>query len=116
MPLRLILKHKSEDEDGNIRFANKNMAIKEAALDVSNMWVKAVADRTKVPLVSQKLVEDRLRKIYDKGLVIGKNEKQKEIPGFKGDMGKVFDIWSVNMWICINQKKLKMKIIILLKP
>ena len=43
--LRLILKYKSEDEDGNIRFANKNMAIKEAALDVSNMWVKAVADR-----------------------------------------------------------------------
>ena len=43
--LKLILKYKSEDEDGNIRFANKNMAIKEAALDVSNMWVKAVADR-----------------------------------------------------------------------
>ena len=32
--LKLILKYKSEDEDGNIRFENKNMAIKEAALNV----------------------------------------------------------------------------------
>ena len=45
--LKLILKYKSEDEDGNIRFGNKNMAIKESALDVSKMWIKAVADRTK---------------------------------------------------------------------
>ena len=92
--LKLILKYKSEDDDGNIRFGNKNLAIKQAALDVSNLWMKAVSDRTKVPLVSQKLVEDRLRKIYDKGLGIVKNKKQKEFPGFKEDMGKLFDICS----------------------
>jgi hypothetical protein len=67
------------------------MAIKEAALDVSNMWIKTVEDRTKVPQVSQKLVEDRLRKIYDKGLGIVKNKKQQEIPGFKEYIGKLFD-------------------------
>ena len=61
---------------------------------MSNMWIKAVADTTKFPLNSQKLVEDRLRKIYDKGLGIVKNKKQKEIPVFKEDMMKLFDICS----------------------
>ena len=92
--LKLILKYKSEDQEGNTRFGDKNLAIKEAAQDVTNHWIKAVADRTKVPLLPQKLVEGRLRKLYDKGIGIVKNRKQKEIPVFQTDMQKLFDICS----------------------
>ena len=46
--LKLILQYKSEDEAGNI--SDKNMAIKQAALDVSTNWIKAVAERTKGPI------------------------------------------------------------------
>ena len=74
--LKLILLYKSEDEAGNI----------------STIWIQAVADRTKVPIVHQKLVEDRLRKIYDKGIGILKNRRQKKIPGFKEKMENLFDI------------------------
>ena len=73
--LKPILQYKSEDEAGNI--SDKNMAFKQAALDVSTIWIKAVANRTKVPIVPQKLVEDRLRKIDDKGIGIVQNRRQK---------------------------------------
>ena len=92
--LKLILKNKSEDQEGNTRFGDKNLAIKEAAQDITNHWIKAVADRTKVPLLPQKLVEGRLRKLYDKGIGIVKNRKQKEVPVFQTDMQKLFDICS----------------------
>ena len=86
--LKLILQYKSEDEDGNIRFSDKNMAIKQAALDTSTMLIKAVADRNKFPIVHQKQVEDKLRKICDKGIGIVKNRRQKEILGFKEKIEK----------------------------
>ena len=66
--LKLILKYKSEDQEGNTRFGDENLAIKETAQDATNLWIKAVADRTRVPLLPHKLVEGRLRKLYDKVL------------------------------------------------
>ena len=92
--LKLVLKYKAGDQEGNTRFGDKNLAIKEAAQDVTNLWIKAVADRTKVPLLPQKLIEGRLRKLYDKGIGIVKNRKQKEFPAFQTDMQKLFDICS----------------------
>ena len=34
--LKLILQYKTEDQEGNSRFGDKNLAIKEAAQDVTN--------------------------------------------------------------------------------
>ena len=33
-----------------------NLAIKQGALDVSTIWIKAVVDRTKVQILPQKLI------------------------------------------------------------
>ena len=92
--LKLVLMYKAEDQEGNARFGDKNLAIKEAAQDVTNLWMKALADRTKVPLLPQKLIKGRLRKLYDKGIGIVKNRKHKEFPPFQADMQKLFDICS----------------------
>ena len=68
--LRLIWKYKGEEASTNLQFASKTEAIKQAVIDVNNIWETAVADRTKGPLISDKAIIGRITRIYDTGLDI----------------------------------------------
>ena len=96
--LRLILKYKVEDEDAVIpKFGDKHEAIKKAVDDVTSLWEKAIGDRTKVPLLPEKTIVSRIKRIYDKGLDINKHVAKVKGDGlkiFKANMEVLFDICS----------------------
>ena len=94
--LRLIGKYKLEDvEVTNPKFANKNEAIKKAVNDVASLWEKAIGDRSKAPILPDKTINNRIRRIYEKGLEITRSHPKEEIVAkFKDDMGNLFDICS----------------------
>ena len=66
--LRLIGKYKLEDvEVTNPKFANKNEALEKAVNDVASLWEKAIGDRSKAPILPDKTINNRIRRIYEKG-------------------------------------------------
>ena len=48
------------------RFANVNEIVKKAAVDVSavDVWAWAIGDRLPVPLLDQKVIQDKLKRLY----------------------------------------------------
>ena len=90
------MKYKLEDvEVTNHKFATKNEAIKKAVTDVASLWEKAIGDRSKAPILPDKTISNRIRRIYEKGLEITRNHSKDEVVNkFKDDMENLFDICS----------------------
>ena len=79
------------------QFANVNEIVKKAALDVSTIWTRAIADRLTAPLLDQKVIQDKLKRLYQKGLIGSINEQNlTKLNKFKMEMNKFFDICSCN--------------------
>ena len=55
------------------RFADVNDIVKKAAVDVSAIWARAIGDRLTIPLLDQKTIENKLKRLYKKGLLVNKN-------------------------------------------
>ena len=74
--LRLIWNYKCIQEEKGIDFklSEKNNAIKQAALEISSLWEKAIGDRKTVPLISQKAIEGRLKRKHEKGTDLIRNK------------------------------------------
>ena len=56
------------------RFADVNEIVKKAALDVSTIWARAIGDRLIIPLLDQKAIENKLKRLYKKGLLVNKSK------------------------------------------
>ena len=69
--LRNCWRYKCEAE----RFADVNEIVKKAALDVSAIWARAIGDRLTIPLLDQKTIENKLKRLYKKGLLFNKNKQ-----------------------------------------
>ena len=57
------------------RFADVNEIVKKAALDVFAIWARAIGDRLTIPLLEQKTIENKLKRLYKKGLLVNKNKR-----------------------------------------
>ena len=49
-----------------------NEIVKKAAVDV---WAWAIGDRLPVPLLDQKVIQDKLKRLYKKGLIVSRNKQ-----------------------------------------
>ena len=77
------------------RFADVNEIVKKAALDVSAIWARAIGDRLTIPLLDQKTIENKLKRLYKKGLLVYKNKRNLvTLHEFKMEMGEFFDVCS----------------------
>ena len=56
-------------------FADVNEIVKKAALDVSAIWARVIGDRLTIPLLDQKTIENKLKRLYKKGLLVNKNKR-----------------------------------------
>ena len=65
-----------------------------APQDCSEIWEKAIGDRKVAPLLSQKVIEERLRKLYSRGIGINKNKNVSKKAAFQEGMKELFDICS----------------------
>ena len=100
--LRFVWKLKCDMEEADLvkqfRIAEKNIAIKQAIVAVTEKWEMAVADRKKMPLKSDKAMESMLKRLYEKGIGLNANIKKKgdsehpKITEFREDMNKLFDV------------------------
>ena len=57
------------------RFADVNEIVKKAALDVSAIWARTIGDRLTIPLLDQKTIKSKLKRLYKKGLLVNKNKQ-----------------------------------------
>ena len=57
------------------RFTDVNEIVKKAALDVSAIWARAVVDQLTAPLLDQKTIENKLERLYKKGLLVNKTSE-----------------------------------------
>ena len=72
-----------------------NEIVKKAALDVSAIWARAIGDRLTIPLLDQKTIENKLKRLYKKGLLVYKNKRNLvKLNEFKMEMGEFFDVCS----------------------
>ena len=69
--LRNCWRHKCEGG----KFAVVNEIVKRAALGVSAIWARAIEDRLTIPLLDQKTIENKLKRLYKKGLLVNKNQR-----------------------------------------
>ena len=71
------------------RFADVNKIVKKAAiLDVSAIWARAIGDRLIIPLLDQKAIENILKRLYKKGLLLNKSKRNLvKLNEFKMEMG-----------------------------
>ena len=77
------------------RFADVNEIVKKAVLDVSAIWARAIGDWLTIPLLDQKTIENKLKRLYKKGLLVNKNKRNLvKLNEFKMEMGKFFDVCS----------------------
>ena len=76
------------------KFADVSMIVKMAAQDCSEIWEKAIGDRKVAPLLSQKVIEERLRKLYSRGIGINKSKNVSKKAAFQEGMKELFDICS----------------------
>ena len=77
------------------RFADVNEIVKKAALDVFAIWARVIGDRLTIFLLNQKTIENKLKRLYKKGLLINKNKQNfVKLKEFKMKMGEFFDVCS----------------------
>ena len=63
--------------------------------DITAFWERAIGDRTKCPLLSDKVIFTRIKRIYDSGLEITRKvSKEETVDKFKEKMKLLFDICS----------------------
>ena len=75
------------------RFADVNEVVRKAALDVSAIWAKAIGDRLTIPLLDQKATENKLKRLYKRGLLTDKSKRNLvTLNEFKMEMGEFFDV------------------------
>ena len=46
-----------------------NEVVKKAALDVSAIWAKTIGDRLNIPLLDQKAIENKLKRLCKKAVL-----------------------------------------------
>ena len=93
--LRLIWNLKCQEEkEIDFKISDKKDAIKQAALEISSLWEKAIGDRKTVPLISQKAIEARLKRKYDKGIELIRTKNKKDVPKYEEELNSLFDICS----------------------
>ena len=89
--LRNCLRYKCEAG----RFADVNEIVKQAALDVFAIWARTIGDRLTIILLDQKTIENKLKILYKKGLLVNKNKRNLvKLNEFKMEMGQFFDVCS----------------------
>ena len=89
--LRNCWRYKSEAG----RFAHVNEIAKKAALGVSAIWAGAIGDRLTISLLDQKVIQDKLKRLYKKGLFVSRKKRHlTKLNEFKMEMNKFFDICS----------------------
>ena len=72
-----------------------NEIVKKAALDVSAIWARAIGDRLIIPLLDQKAIENKLKRLYKKGLLVNKSKRNLvKLSKFKMKTSKFFDVFS----------------------
>ena len=72
-----------------------NGIVKKTALDASAIWARAIGDRFTVSLLGQKTIENKLKRLYKKGLLVNKNKRNHlKLNEFKMKMGEFFDVCS----------------------
>ena len=77
------------------RFADVNEIVKKAPLDVSAIWARPIGDRLTIPLLDQKTIENKLKRLYKKGLLVYKNKRNLvKLNEFKMEMGEFFNVCS----------------------
>ena len=77
------------------RFAHVNEIVKKAALGVSANWAWAIGEWLTISLLDQKVIQDKLKRLYKKGLIVSRNKRNlTKLNEFKIEMNKVFDICS----------------------
>ena len=77
------------------RFADVNEIVKKAALDVSAIRARAIGDRLIIPFLNQKTIENKLKRLYKKGLQVYKNKRNLvKLNKFKMEMGEFFEVRS----------------------
>ena len=87
--LRNCLRYKCEAG----RFADVNKMVKKAVLVVSGIWARAIGDWLTVSLLDQKVIQDKLERLYRKGLIVSTNKRYlTKLGEFKMEMNKFFDI------------------------
>ena len=75
------------------RFVYVNEIVKKAVLVVSAIWARAIGNRLTVPLLNQKVILDKLKRLYRKGLIVSTNKRNlTKLNEFKMEMNKFFDI------------------------
>ena len=80
-------------EDG--RFANVNKIVQKAALNVSAIWARVIGDRLINPLLDQKVIEDKLKRLNKKGVDVSKNRRNPDrFNEFKAEVEELFDVCS----------------------
>ena len=74
------------------RFADVNYIVKKAALVVSAIWARAIGDRLIARLLDQKVIQDKLKRLYRKELIVITNKQNLwKLNEFKIEMNKFFD-------------------------
>ena len=69
--------------------------MKKAALDVSAISARAIGDRLIILLLDQKAIENKLKRLYKKGLLVNKSKRNLvKLNEFKMEMGEFFDVCS----------------------
>ena len=80
------------------RTADKMAAIKSAISVVTEKWEMAVADRKKIPLKSTRAMESKLKRVYDNGISLNANTKEKDdsenekVTKFRNETKTLFDV------------------------
>ena len=77
------------------RFSDVNKIVKKAALDVFAIWARAVGDWLTIPLLDQKTIENKLKRLYKKGQLVNKSKRNLvKLNEFKMEMDEFFDVCS----------------------
>ena len=74
------------------RFADVNEIVKKAALDVFAIWARAIGDRLTIRLLDQKATENKLKRLYKKGLLVNRRKRNLvKLNEIKMETDKFFD-------------------------
>ena len=66
--------------------------VQKAALGVFAIWGWAIGDRLTIPLLDQKIVQNKFKRLYEKGLIVSRNKQNlSKLNNFKMEMNKYFD-------------------------
>ncbi|QQP38148.1 Uncharacterized protein FKW44_018646 [Caligus rogercresseyi] len=74
------------------KFTDVAFIIKLASKDCTEIWRKAIGDRKNAPLLNQNAVEEKLKKLYKRGIDINKNASSGKKILFLKELNELFDI------------------------